>query len=110
MVPPETGYVVTMATTPQSDLQHSGPVPEEQQVGHHDPAGDQDKPDADAFAARLGVLPEGDEPADAPALTEVEPHEPLAITAIRKRRRALALAIAMPAAAFVVIRQILRRR
>jgi hypothetical protein len=110
MAPPATGYVLTMATTPQPDLQPSGPVPDEQQIGHHDPAGDQDKPDLDAMAERLGVAAEGDEPVDAPALIEVEPREPYAITAIRKRRRALALTIAMPAAAFVVIRQILRRR
>lgn len=37
----------------------AGPVPAENQPGHH-PETEQDKPDLDAFAARLGVI---DEPA-----------------------------------------------
>ncbi|MCA1693179.1 MAG: hypothetical protein ABR540_20355 [Acidimicrobiales bacterium] len=36
----------------------TGPVPPENQAGHH-PEREQDKPDLDAFAARLGI---GDEP------------------------------------------------
>ena len=65
----------------------------------------------DAMAARLGVVSEDDQPDDAPSVTEDEPEpvEPYAITAIRKRRRAIALAIGIPAAAAVVIRQLLRR-
>lgn len=35
----------------------AGPVPEDNQPGHH-PATEQDKPDLDAFAARLGVIDE----------------------------------------------------
>ena len=35
----------------------TGPVPAENQPGHH-PAKEQDKPDLDAFAARLGTDPE----------------------------------------------------
>ena len=42
------------------------PIPEEQRPGH-DPEFDQDKPDMDAMAERLGVVPEGEEPDDAPA-------------------------------------------
>lgn len=45
------------------------PVPEEQQPGHH-PDEEQDKPDMEAFAERLGIPSEGDEPDDAP---HVEP-------------------------------------
>lgn len=86
-----------------------GPVPAEQQPGHdHGP--DEDQPPLDAMAERLGVPAEGDEPDDAPSLTGAEPDEPYAITAIRKRRRALALAIALPAAGLVLVRQVLRRR
>lgn len=33
-----------------------GPVPAENQPGHH-PAEEQDKPDANAFAAKLGTMP-----------------------------------------------------
>ena len=40
------------------------PVPEDQRPGHH-PDHDQDKPDLDKFAERLGVAKEGDEPATA---------------------------------------------
>jgi hypothetical protein len=45
-----------------------GDIPEEQQPGHR-PDEDQDKPDLDAFAERLGVASEGDEPGDAPSVT-----------------------------------------
>ena len=43
----------------------SGEIPEEQRPGHR-PDDEEDKPDLDAFAERLGVAPEGAEPADAP--------------------------------------------
>ncbi|MFP5322643.1 MAG: hypothetical protein ACLGIC_12470 [Acidimicrobiia bacterium] len=42
-----------------------GPIPEEQQPGHH-PEHEQDKPDLDKFAERMGIVPEGEEPEDAP--------------------------------------------
>jgi hypothetical protein len=45
-----------------------GDVPEEQRPGHH-PEHEQDKPDLDAFAARLGVAREGEEPDGAPDVT-----------------------------------------
>lgn len=45
-----------------------GDVPEEQRPGHH-PDQEQDKPDLDAFAERLGVKAEGDEPRSAPNVT-----------------------------------------
>jgi hypothetical protein len=44
-------------------------VPEEQQPGHH-PEREQDKPDLDDFAARLGIVPEGEEPDDAPRVED----------------------------------------
>jgi MYXO-CTERM domain-containing protein len=54
-----------------------GPVPAENQPGHH-PAEEQDKPDVNAFAAKLGTMPpderqewveqqEAEQPAGAPA-------------------------------------------
>lgn len=106
---PDASEAELSAQSIPSTTDPDAPIPEEQRPGH-DPEVDQDKPDMDAMAERLGVVPEGDEPDDAPSLTEVEPDEPYAITAIRKRRRALALVIAVPAAAAVVIREILRRR
>jgi hypothetical protein len=40
----------------------SGPIPADNQPGHH-PAKEQDKPDLDAFAQKLGIVeaPEGDQ-------------------------------------------------
>ncbi len=48
-----------------------GDAPPEQQPGHH-PEHDQDKPDPDEFAARLGVKAEGDEPHETPNVTDAE--------------------------------------
>jgi hypothetical protein len=53
-----------------------GPVPPDNQAGHH-PAEEQDKPDLDAFAERLGVA----DPSDPPT-AEAEP-DSLAPTASR---------------------------
>ena len=50
-------------TSPVPDL---GPVPEENQPGHHPPR-EQDRPDLDAMAARLGAIPPGDRPRRGPA-------------------------------------------
>ena len=47
----------------------NGPIPRAQRRGHH-PDKEQDKPDLDKFAERLGVAPEGEEPSDA---AHVEP-------------------------------------
>jgi hypothetical protein len=47
----------------------TGPVPEEQRPGHH-PDEEQDKPDLDKFAERLGIVPEGEEPEDAPRVED----------------------------------------
>lgn len=46
-----------------------GPIPEEQQPGHH-PEQEQDKPDLDKFAERMGIVAEGDEPPDAPRVED----------------------------------------
>lgn len=59
-------------------LDQMGPVPEENRPGHHG-VHDQDKPDLDDFAARLGITPgddadggrTGDAEADAPAAPTV---------------------------------------
>ena len=106
---PDASEAELSAQSIPSTTDPDAPVPDEQRPGH-DLEVDQDKPDMDAMAERLGVVPEGDEPDDAPSLTEVEPDEPFAIAAIRKRRRAIALAIGVPVATFVIVRGILRLR
>lgn len=59
-----------------------GPIPDEQQPGHH-PDEEQDKPDLDRFAERLGVVPEGEEPADAPHVEDAPDVEDDASTVSR---------------------------
>ena len=54
------------------DSGKGGPIPEEQQPGHH-PEQEQDKPDLDKFAERLGIVAEGEEPEDAPRVEDTEP-------------------------------------
>lgn len=49
-----------------------GPIPEDQRPGHH-PEAEQDKPDLDKFAERLGIVAEGEEPEDAPRVEGTEP-------------------------------------
>jgi len=46
-----------------------GPIPEDQRPGHH-PEQEQDKPDLDKFAERLGIVAEGEEPPDAPRVED----------------------------------------
>lgn len=47
-------------------------VPEEQRPGHH-PDEEQDKPDMEKFAERLGIVSEDEEPDDAPRVEEEAP-------------------------------------
>lgn len=47
----------------------SGPVPEDQRPGHH-PDEEQDKPDMDKFAERLGIVSDEEEPPEAPHVDE----------------------------------------
>jgi len=54
---------------PTTKGRRKAPVPEEQRPGHH-PDEEQDKPDLDDFAARLGIVPEGEEPDDAPRVED----------------------------------------
>lgn len=56
----------------------TGPVPEEQRPGHH-PEREQDKPDLDDFAARLGIVPEGEEPENAPRVEDDDGTSPPAV-------------------------------
>lgn len=63
------------------------PVPEHQRPGHH-PDQDQDKPDMDAFAARLGVVSDEDEPEGAPHVEDDKtPADAVARSAGRRSRQ-----------------------
>lgn len=93
------GYVPTMAKPQQAELRRSGKVPaldpdatetrltgeerpstgsgtdqipEEQRPGHH-PETEQDKPDLDRFAARLGIVSDEEVPPEAPRVEEDSP-------------------------------------
>ncbi len=68
-----------------STTESNGPIPAEQQAGHQ-PDHDADKPDMDAFAEKLGIVPEGEEPDDAPSVTTDRPASPT-FAAIRARQR-----------------------
>ena len=46
-----------------------GDIPEDQRPGHH-PEHEQDKPDMDKFAERLGIVSEDEEPPEAPHVDE----------------------------------------
>jgi hypothetical protein len=46
-----------------------GEIPEDQRPGHH-PDHEQDKPDMDKFAERLGIVSEDEEPPEAPHVDE----------------------------------------
>jgi hypothetical protein len=46
-----------------------GAIPEDQRPGHH-PEHEQDKPDMDKFAERLGIVSEEEEPPEAPHVVE----------------------------------------
>lgn len=46
-----------------------GSIPEDQRPGHH-PEHEQDKPDMDKFAERLGIVSEDEEPPEAPHVDE----------------------------------------
>ncbi len=60
-----------MPTPQQPSLHGPDTAPPEQQPGHH-PESEQDKPDMDRFAERLGVRTEGDEPSGAPNVTDAD--------------------------------------
>ncbi len=82
-----------------------GPIPEDQRPGHH-PDHDQDKPDLDAFAARLGVVGDDEEPDDAPNVTDAP--TPSAKTSWTRSWSPIGLALIGPVTGFFVIRGVVR--
>lgn len=101
-------------TTSGSD----GTIPEDQRPGHH-PDQEQDKPDMDAFAERLGIVSEEEEPADAPHVEEdttVTRLQPKAdAKAAKKAGRdkpsfsPIGLALVGPVTGFLIARKIIKR-
>ena len=75
-----------------------GPVPVENQPGHH-PAQEQDKPDVNAFAEKLGTM----EPAGRTGEFEPQHVQEAAAEQRRPRRRALAGAAAVLAVILAVV-------
>ena len=73
-----------------------GPVPAENQPGHH-PAEEQDKPDVDAFAAKLGTMPPAERQEVEERLEREENQAPTAPAGSRSR------VVAIAAAAFGVL-------
>lgn len=102
-----------------------GPVPGDQRPGHR-PEQDQDKPDLDAMAERLGVISDDEEPDDAPHVdpddTTADAEEQRKTREARLEERAsgqaagivsrsrmkVGLVVAAPAVAFVVGRAVIR--
>ena len=68
---PDASEAKLSAEAPPEPGDTIGDAPEEQRPGHR-PEKDQDKPDLDAFAERLGVAAQGDEPRDAPSVIDGE--------------------------------------
>lgn len=102
--------------TAQDDTRVSrsrGVVPEEQQPGHH-PDDEQDKPDLSAFAERLGIPAEGDEPDGAPHVEDGEDglDEDSVVTTRPATEPSLPLAVKLvflpPAVTFVGVRGVYR--
>lgn len=117
--------VLSAQESPPAVDSPDGPVPEEQRPGHR-PEQDQDKPDLDAMAERLGVVSDDDVPDDAP---HVEPDDTAADAeeqrkarearleeqasdkasgGVSRSRMKIGLVVAAPAVAFVVGRAVIR--
>ena len=91
-----------------------GTIPEDQRPGHH-PDQEQDKPDMDKFAARLGIVSEEEEPPEAPHVEEdskVTRLEPKAAETKAKRSRPsfspIGLALVGPVTGFLIAKQVIK--
>ncbi|HAS09600.1 MAG TPA: hypothetical protein DCS55_03645 [Acidimicrobiaceae bacterium] len=101
-------------TTSGSD----GTIPEDQRPGHH-PDQEQDKPDMDAFAERLGIVSEEEEPADAPHVEEdstVTRLQPKADAKAKEKAgrtkpsfSPIGLALVGPVTGFLIAKKIIKR-
>mgnify|MGYP003138618756 FL=1 len=91
-----------------------GTIPEDQRPGHH-PDQEQDKPDMDAFAERLGIVSEEEEPADAPHVEEDSTVTRLQPKPAKKAGRdkpsfsPIGLALVGPVTGFLIAKKIIKR-
>lgn len=93
-----------------------GSIPEEQRPGHH-PDQEQDKPDMDAFAERLGIVSDEEEPPEAPHVEEdstVTRLKPKADAKAEKAHRdkpsfsPIGLALVGPVTGFLIARKVIK--
>lgn len=101
---PDAAATVIEAQRPPQTTGPAGPVPEDNQPGHHPPQ-EQDKPDLDAFAAKLGIPDETGTVPEAPT-----PERGTTLAPAGARRRAPVLAVAAVAAGIVATVVLVRRR
>ena len=69
---PDASEAKLSAEQPHRPSDPDGPIPEDQRPGHH-PDHEQDKPDLDKFAERMGIVPDEEAPASAPHVVEDSP-------------------------------------
>lgn len=100
---PDSAAAVIEGSPTLSDEGGTGPVPPENQPGHHPPT-EQDKPDLDAFAERLSAKPDAGAGAGAD-----QPQQPQRGPAGSPRRRAMTAGVGA-AATLLVVRALRRRR
>ncbi|HSP03927.1 MAG TPA: hypothetical protein VLR27_10520 [Acidimicrobiales bacterium] len=98
-----------------------GSIPEDQRPGHH-PDQEQDKPDMDKFAERLGIVSEEEEPPEAPHVEEDSKVTRLQPKAEAKAKKAeakakadkpsfspIGLALVGPVTGFLIAKKIIKR-
>lgn len=96
-----------------------GAIPEDQRPGHH-PEHEQDKPDMDKFAERLGIVSEEEEPPEAPHVEEDSKVTRLQPKAEAKAKKAeakadkpsfspIGLALVGPVTGFLIAKKIIKR-
>lgn len=103
---PDSAAAVIEGSRPPVDDGAQGPVPPDNQPGHHPPE-EQDKPDLNAFAERLGTA---GTTAPAPASAGTAPPEPARGWAPARTPARRGIAALLGAAAVLVVGRVLRRR
>ena len=91
-----------------------GPIPEDQRPGHH-PDEEQDKPDMDAFAERLGIVSEDEEPPEAPhvdedsKVTRLKPKAEKTGSSEKRTFSPIGLALVGPVTGFIIVKKVIQR-
>lgn len=123
---PDASVAKLSAQEPPSSSGAAGTIPEDQRPGHH-PDQEQDKPDMDKFAERLGIVSEEDAPPEAPHVdedskvtrlkrkaertvkTETTKTESKANDDERRSWSPIGLALVGPVTGFIVAKKVLQR-